>query len=131
MLEETEELKKSAPRRIVLWEQDIVTLTETVGWFVDHLAFALWENPEAGGIVGSVITSLPKPVLDAMVERLEECKSPSGEWRWPPAGQPLTFPIGPGPWRVADDAQVVALNRLAVLLCRGGSRADKTSSGEG
>jgi hypothetical protein len=118
----TEELTKHATRRILQWEQGMVTLTETVGWFADHLAFALWEESDAGELVSSVIASIPTPVMDAMVNRLEQCKSSSGEWRWPPGGQPLTNPIGPGPRRAADQSQVAALEKLMGLLCGDKSR---------
>jgi hypothetical protein len=77
MLAETEELKKHAPQRLAQWEQQVVTRTETVGWFVDHLAFALCDNSDAEAIVSSVITSLPKTVLARLLSILSGSSSRS------------------------------------------------------
>jgi hypothetical protein len=124
MLDATEELKKYASRRLLAWQQNDITLTETVSWFLNRFALALWENPEARAMVAAVIGSLPREVLLGIMERLDQSKSPSGVWRWPPGGQPLTYPVGPGPWSEANQEQLAALGQLAGLLGCGGHVTD-------
>ncbi len=109
-------LKSDVAKRVSLWDRQVVTATETVGWLLDRFAFAVQDFPEARSAVAKALDSVPAPLIAGMAERLAGCRRPDSRWHWPPGGPGLPNPGPPSPWGVAGPAESAALDVLADWL---------------
>jgi hypothetical protein len=111
-----ETIKADVARDVRLWDQQLLTIMETVGRLVDRFAFALLERPDAKSAVAEAFDTVPTSLLTAMADRLANDRNHSGEWRWPPGGPPLTTPFAAAPSRSAGPAETAALEILVKWL---------------
>jgi hypothetical protein len=108
-------LNPDVTKRVSLWDRELVTATETVGWLLDRFAFSVRDFPNARPAVAEALDAVPAPLLAKMAARLAGCQVVGGGWRWPPGGPGLPTP-GPGQWGVAGPAEEEALGVLAGWL---------------
>jgi hypothetical protein len=106
-------LKSDVARRVSLWEREVVTATETVGWLLDRFAFAVLDFPSELPVVAESLDAVPPVLIAGLSRRLAGCRIASGGWHWPPAGMGLPNPGPIPPWGVADPAQTAALEVVA------------------
>lgn len=110
-------LKSDVAKRVSLWDRQVVTATETVGWLLDQFAFAVLDFPDARPAVAEVLDALPAALIFGMAERLGDGRRPRGGWHWPPAGPGLPNPAPQVPRGVvARPAEADALDVLADWL---------------
>jgi hypothetical protein len=109
-------LKSEVMKHVSLWDRQVVTVTETVGWLVDWFAFAVHDFLDARPAVAEALNSVPAPLIAGMAHRLAGCRRSGGGWHWPPGGPGLPNPGPQVPWRVADPAEAEALEVLVGWL---------------
>jgi hypothetical protein len=61
---------KDIESRCTMWEQQVFTQMETVGFLLDRFAFDLLDRPDATTRIVEALNSVPAPLLAGMIERL-------------------------------------------------------------
>ena len=112
MLFPVESLKLDVGQHVGLWNRELLTAMETSGWLLDRFAFALLDWPDAMPAVAEALESLPVPILNVMVQRLDKCRRQDNVWHWPPTPG-LEIHLRSYVWRVAEPAEAATLDLLA------------------